>query len=170
MRGFYLSHTTKTYSMFCEGLLPEPHNKDLLDVLFTLAHWHAIAKLRQHTELSLEVLQSITIQLGQLLRNFRDTTCNSFDTKELNREVTARVRKATKKSATAATQSSSPEIVSNSKTAYGKRSKVLNLNTYKDHSIGDYVEMIRQHGTVDSYSTETVSGRLLPIFPRLKTY
>lgn len=142
-----------------EGLLPEPHNKDLLDVLFTLAHWHAIAKLRQHTELSLEVLKSVTIRLGGLLRNFRDTTREGFNTKELNREVSARVRKATKKSATAAaTKSSLTEGASNLKTNFGKQSRVLNLNTYKDHSLGDYVEMIRQNGTVDSYSTEMVQG------------
>lgn len=103
------------------------------------------------------------------MRKFRDTTCRSFDTKELNREVTARVRKASKKSATVATQPSSSETASNSKTASGKRIKTLNLNTYKDHSLGDYVEMIRQNGTVDSYSTETVSCSMLPIFLCLKT-
>ena len=34
--------------------------------------------------------------------------------------------------------------------------KTLNLNTYKDHSVGDYVDSIRRYGTVDSYSTESV--------------
>ncbi|KJA26033.1 hypothetical protein HYPSUDRAFT_105527, partial [Hypholoma sublateritium FD-334 SS-4] len=138
-----------------EGLLPEPHNSDLLDVLFTLAHWHAIAKLRQHTELSLQVLESVTIRLGGLLRKFWDTTSEAFDAKELNREVAARVRRSSKKSTSSST-SSSTQKASEPTSAFGKQSKVLNLNTYKDHSLGDYVEMIRRNGTVDSYSTEAM--------------
>lgn len=34
--------------------------------------------------------------------------------------------------------------------------KSLNLNTYKNHSLGDYTEAIRRYGTTDSYSTESV--------------
>lgn len=34
--------------------------------------------------------------------------------------------------------------------------KPLNLNTYKNHSLGDYTEAIRRYGTTDSYSTEIV--------------
>lgn len=32
----------------------------------------------------------------------------------------------------------------------------MNLNTYKVHALGDYVETIRRYGTTDSYSTESV--------------
>lgn len=34
--------------------------------------------------------------------------------------------------------------------------KSLNLNTYKNHSLGDYTNAIRRYGTTDSYSTESV--------------
>lgn len=34
----------------------------------------------------------------------------------------------------------------------------MNLNTYKVHALGDYVETIRRYGTCDSYTTETVGG------------
>lgn len=37
-----------------------------------------------------------------------------------------------------------------------RRPKTLNLNTYKTHSLGDYVSTIRKYGTTDSYSTEPV--------------
>ncbi|KJA26291.1 hypothetical protein HYPSUDRAFT_133110, partial [Hypholoma sublateritium FD-334 SS-4] len=134
-----------------EGLLPEPHNSNLLDILFTLAHWHAMAKLRQHTELSLHVLESITAQLGRLLRNFRDTTSEAFETKELKREVAARMRRSSKKP-TSSTDTSPTQTALNPE----KRNKGLNLNTYKNHSLGDYVEMIRRNGTIDSYSTEAM--------------
>lgn len=39
--------------------------------------------------------------------------------------------------------------------------KALNLNTYKMHALGDYVSTIRESGTTDSYSTETVCGLAL---------
>ena len=35
--------------------------------------------------------------------------------------------------------------------------KMLNINTYKFHSYGDYARTIRTHGTMDSYLTEPVS-------------
>lgn len=38
-----------------------------------------------------------------------------------------------------------------------RRRKTMNLNTYKVHALGDYVETIRKYGTIDSYSTELVS-------------
>jgi hypothetical protein len=37
-----------------------------------------------------------------------------------------------------------------------RRTKTFNLDTYKYHSLGDYVEHIQQYGTPDSYSTEPV--------------
>ncbi len=148
-----------------EGLLPDPHDENLLDLLFVLSHWHALAKLRQHTELSLAVMESVTIELGSLLRKFQETTCPVFDTRELNREESARKRRAEatgrkrsgkKKQGVAALDAETTADSSESKRAAGKLRKTLNLKTYKDHSLGDYVETIRQNGTTDSYSTEIV--------------
>lgn len=165
------------YSLKCsipvlEGLIPEPHGSGVMDLLFTLAHWHALAKLRQHTDLSLEILQSVTILLGKLLRGFQQNICSKYDTRELKREVASRLRRTanqstTSKSKSAATESDaksgpttgtgSSESLSTSKSkTVGRQCKTFNLNTYKDHSIGDYVETIRTYGTVDSYSTESV--------------
>lgn len=141
-----------------------------MNVLFALAHWHALAKLRQHTDLSLAILESVTTELGVLLRNFRDKTCTQYDTRELDREVAARTRHTTSNSSTnkqnpnpdgdiSLNSIPHPEVTTTKpKKATGKLRKVLNLNTYKDHSLGDYVESIRRYGTVDSYSTEAVSS------------
>ncbi|KAF9642607.1 hypothetical protein BDM02DRAFT_3192948 [Thelephora ganbajun] len=45
--------------------------------------------------------------------------------------------------------------------AKGKKTKKtsisMSLLTYKFHALGDYVEMIHQRGTTDSYSTQTAS-------------
>lgn len=172
-----------------------------MTLLFTLAHWHALAKLRQHTDPSLDILESTTIRLAELLRDFQGKTCSNFDTQELKRESAARERRTAKKSAAnkslservtvpieaSAIAGSGPPIpvgesgplisvVGNAppsvpitgKTApeppaakVGRRFKVLNLNTYKDHSLGDYVDTIRRNGTTDSYSTEPVRRCIL---------
>ncbi len=163
-----------------------------MDLLFIMAHWHALAKLRQHTDLSLGILESVTIQLGQSLSKFKETTCLVYTTQELQREQTSRLRKAVSKSSAGeisttngnttngnTTNGNTNDVVmadaekvaaetsdptshsSKTKTAAtpkkAKIRKILNLNTYKDHSLGDYVETIRRYGTVDSYSTELVN-------------
>ncbi|THH07280.1 hypothetical protein EW146_g9368 [Bondarzewia mesenterica] len=43
-----------------EGLLPSPHNEIILDLLFTLATWHAYAKLCLHTETTLGFFDTTT--------------------------------------------------------------------------------------------------------------
>lgn len=173
-----------------EGLLPGKHNSYLLDLLFILAHWHALAKLRQHTDLSLSILESVTVQLGESLRKFKADVCSAYVTKELKREEEARKRRAAKKvtvepnrgpesgigeaaasesgagvdvisNGTASSSSNftgkGPHIATSNAKSTGKLCKTLNLNTYKDHALGDYVETIRRIGTTDSYSTESVS-------------
>ena len=66
-----------------EGLLPEPHNKRLLKLLFLMAHWHGLAKLCLHTDATLDVMDSVTTLLGQALRDFKMNTCSAFTTREL---------------------------------------------------------------------------------------
>lgn len=131
-------------------LLPEPHNTRVLDLIFILAQWHALAKLRQHTDMSLDILESTTKDLGQRLRDFESATCSAFKTRELKREAEARQRRQTKVAA------STPGIT-DQKNITHKRI-IFNLNTYKNHSLGDYVRTIRMYGTTDSYSTEPVSS------------
>jgi hypothetical protein len=244
-----------------DGLLPEPYNDHLLRLLFIFAHWHALAKLRQHTELSLDILDLATDQLGKALRDFADKTCPVFDTRELKREAEARLRREAKKNkpsnvvapptvsplaaspsaglstallvalppssltsppllqtgtsvneplpavewsmvnlssaggpsvrsatlnqstdstapaeglttpctpAKQETQSAHRAAVDGGKKGKaaaeknaGRRRKTLNLNTYKNHSLGDYVRTIRTYGTTDSYTTEAVSSFIL---------
>lgn len=82
-----------------EGLLPEPHNSRLLDLLFVVAQWHGLAKLRMHTAHTLEILDQFTTLLGQFIRDFLSKTCSAFDTKELPREANARERRKKKEKA-----------------------------------------------------------------------
>jgi len=66
-----------------KDLLPEPHNKRLLKLLFLMAHWHALAKLRLHMDATLDIMDSVTTLLGQALRDFKMNTCSVCTTCEL---------------------------------------------------------------------------------------
>jgi len=116
----------------------------VLTLLYQAAKWHALAKLRVHSESTLNHLEAQTKILGQQMRAFRDTTKDSFNTVELPSETAARKRRSL---ATEGDTSTRPR---------GPLKKVLNLRTYKFHALGDYVQSIRLFGTVDSYSTQLV--------------
>jgi hypothetical protein len=144
-----------------------------------MAHWHGLAKLRMHSDLTLEILDQRTTDLGEQFRKFKAKVCNAYHTHELNREVDARSRRQTRESAKRVdkgkvgttvqrTAVRKPRTGTNAK---GKekavpedlpkpqplrRRKSFNFQTYKFHALGDYVTSIRHFGTTDSYSTEPV--------------
>ena len=136
-----------------EGLFPAPHDALVQELLFVLGTWHGVAKLRLHTEHTLDTLQDLTQTFGTILRQFHRTTCEVFATLELPKEAASRIRRSAKSSNAAASTSTSKATPSQQK-------KCLNLNTYKLHAMGDYVSTIRQYGTIDSYSTQAVSNRI----------
>lgn len=120
-----------------------------------MAHWHGLAKLRLHTDRTLECLDSATVTLGEQLRHFQRVTCAKFQTRETQREADGRRRRTAKRQATRAVD---PKQKNDLKTIRdSRRPKAFNLNTYKTHALGDYANTIRQYGTTDSFSTEMVS-------------
>ncbi|KAJ3718818.1 hypothetical protein C8R42DRAFT_584991, partial [Lentinula raphanica] len=55
-----------------KNLLPDDaHNATLMTLLYRMAEWHALAKLRMHSEDTLEYLETVTRQLGKLMRIYR---------------------------------------------------------------------------------------------------
>jgi len=127
-----------------DGLLPASHNNAILDLVFVMGCWHAYAKLRLHTELTLASFERTTTDLGTLLRHFATVTCGDFPTKELPRERAARLRRA-------AANGSTPAV-----SAGGAKPKGFSLSTYKLHALGDYPQTIRDRGTTDNYTTGRV--------------
>ncbi|KIK32237.1 hypothetical protein CY34DRAFT_47013, partial [Suillus luteus UH-Slu-Lm8-n1] len=128
-----------------EGLFPEGHDAIVQSLLYRFAQWHALAKLRMHSESTLSMLKKTFKKLSRRLRKFRDFTCATFTTIELPREMVARERNATRKRPI----SDNPEA-----TPGGRKTKKFNLNTYKFHAMGDYVRSIRLFGTTDSFTTQ----------------
>ncbi|KAG6906099.1 hypothetical protein DXG01_015940 [Tephrocybe rancida] len=156
-----------------EGLLPEPHNTILIKLLFELATWHGLAKLKMHTDSTLQDLDSSLTRLGNDLRHFKKVTCANYVTRELPGEVAARGRRSAALAAARKVPTSKPaqgRIESTKETAPKKKSRVrtFNLSTVKLHGMGDYPDTIRDHGMTDNYSTqvgELAHRRVKHIFP-----
>ncbi|KAI0039303.1 hypothetical protein FA95DRAFT_1451096, partial [Auriscalpium vulgare] len=136
-----------------EGLLPAPHDLSTSELLYTLASWHALAKMRMHTDPSLAILQDATSALGVRLRYFAYITCAAFETKETEREYAARVRAESQRApstiAGPSSLSAPPRPATN-----GRRPRTFNLRTIKTHFLGDYVPFIRYSGTSDGVTTQ----------------
>jgi hypothetical protein len=134
-----------------DGLFLEEDNRSIGELLFLLATWHTYGKLRLHTDTTLGMLETVTKALCQALRHFATVICPWYTTKELPREVRARL---TCQQAQAMRRSSKARnTTSNSRPG---KVKWFNMSTYKMHRIPNYLDAIRKHGTTDSYSTQTV--------------
>ena len=141
-----------------DGLF-EPHNNTVvMDLLFELTTWHALAKLRLHTESTICTLETSMTQLGTALWKFQSTTCAEFVTRDLPSEEAARGRQK------AAKAKAKPPMPSKGKgketeAPMGKKKStfwVFSLSCYKPHSLSDYAKTIRLFGTSDGYSTQTI--------------
>ena len=124
----------------------------MLRLLYALCHWHGLAKLRLHTEETLDIFERVTKDLGNRIRDFASDTCSSFATKELAREAEARRRCQGQQNL----GKSSRQLQGATPHQYGQQLKGLNLQTYKLHALADYPLQIRMYGTTDLYSTQSV--------------
>ncbi|KAE9385441.1 hypothetical protein BT96DRAFT_840707, partial [Gymnopus androsaceus JB14] len=141
-----------------EGLLEGEHNARFMRLLYRAAEWHALAKLRMHTDPTLDRLDKVTAEFGRLMREFRDFTCTKFDTVELPHEAQACARCQVESAGL------STDATQNATRVAQRKTKGLNLQTYKFHAMGDYVPTIKLFGTSDSYSTQPVCSPLLGCF------
>ncbi|TEB04000.1 hypothetical protein FA13DRAFT_1654889, partial [Coprinellus micaceus] len=144
-----------------DGLLPDSvQDKAVLSVLSACAEWHALAKLRMHTDNTLDLLERATQDLANELRSFISNVCSKIQTEELAAETEARERREARKA--------EKEEIKRQERALKKRKKPklvkLNICTPKFHFLGDYVKYIRLFGTTDNYSTQL--GELLHRHPK----
>ncbi|KAL1671172.1 hypothetical protein EV122DRAFT_295608 [Schizophyllum commune] len=143
-----------------ELLFERNHNTKILTLLYRFAEWHALAKLRMHTDSTLDLLDKLTQEFGQLSREFEQLS-RSYNTVELPKEASARARRQARKAAAAAgppptttPATATPAPAPAPTPAAARKARPLNLATYKFHALGDYVQTIRLFGTTDSYSTQ----------------
>ena len=153
----YLNHPQKktlTWPQQCiipclEGLRPEPHNTTVLDLIFLLATWHALAKMNIQTDTSLRLLNTATTALGNGLRYFVGVTCLEFNTVETSAEFSKQRRRQT---ANMPQKPSEPT---------GRQPKTLSLKTIKLHFLGDYVWCIRIFGSTDNYTSGLICSSFI---------
>ena len=147
---FWLTWALQCTLLVFEGLLPDPHNTAVLDLLFLLCHWHRLAKLQMHTDETLEIMDNVTKSLGNTICAFEANACLVFRTRELKCKVQGHQFHKVH-------SQSQHEGTSTSVAVSTQRPKTLNLRTYKLHALGDYMASIRMFGTTDSYLTQPVS-------------
>ncbi|KAL1936950.1 hypothetical protein VTO73DRAFT_3264 [Trametes versicolor] len=126
-----------------EGLLPLRDNQTTADLLFELANWHGLAKLRMHTEITLSIFRASTTYMTEAVRHFAATTCENWETHELPREVDARVRRKEKRGHVVA-----PEARERKSVRYNTP------HTFKFHVLPDYPDSIEETGPTDNGSTQ----------------
>jgi hypothetical protein len=137
-----------------------------MKLLYRTAEWHALAKLRMHTDATLDHLNSLTKEFGVLMRQFRDITCRHFQTIELPRELSARNRQR-QRDQDKMFGTHPPNLNTSSSS---RKHKSLNLFTPKFHFLGDYVQTIRMFGCTDSFSTQLVCQVRLLLIKMLTTW
>ena len=143
-----ITYTQCALPVFEDLLSTHRENTLLRTLIFDLATWHAYAKLRLHTETTLNDFRTHTSTLGRSVCAFIKDVCSQYDTTELPHEMAARGRRVaalTKKS-----------DIPRSQIRPTLRHKQLNLTTYKYHALGDYPDLIAQFSTTDNASTQTV--------------
>lgn len=140
-----------------ENLLPEPFNTLVLDLLFELATWHGLAKLRLHTDTTLSFLDTSTTRLGKILRRFSSET-ETFDTRDLPSEEAARGRRQARKAAQSLPHSLAQGNSVKQQPQGRSKHRKFNLRTYKLHALGDNVSAIRRFGTTDNFTTQLVGA------------
>ena len=129
-----------------DGLFPEPWNGIVQTMLFELANFYSLARLRLHTEGTLVSFEGAVATLGKAMREFLTKVCKNCPTTELPKETASRKRRQAKKDGDGGPTSA--------------KDKSFNLNTYKWHRLGDYPRAVREYGPLDGYSTQTVRRRI----------
>jgi hypothetical protein len=147
---------------FEELISDKQQEKIVQNLLFDLMAFHAYAKLRMHTDNTLEAFRLATSALGHSLRQFSSKTCAFHaDTKELPRERAARLRRAANKKSK---KPDSGQPTSGSSQSNQVQGKKFSMTTYKTHSLSHYPDHAEKFGSYDSVSTRDVSLILIFIY------
>lgn len=90
-----------------EGLIHQPYDDLIQDLLFTLNCFEAYGKFRLHWDSSLASFDDVIVELGHQLRRFSKKS-QDFKTEELPREKAARMRCKTTQSGGGQAQTKKP--------------------------------------------------------------
>ncbi|KDQ13655.1 hypothetical protein BOTBODRAFT_111119, partial [Botryobasidium botryosum FD-172 SS1] len=137
-----------------EGLLPQPHDINIRNLLIAATEVHSLAKLRLHTEVTLHDLEAALLKYGHLIRDFATETCPCFKTTKTPKEREAAARRKAKQAARAATNA----LATSSMPPQQPQSKEDNIEVYysltrpKFHALFYWLKDIRLFGTLEGFS------------------
>jgi nucleoid-associated protein YgaU len=99
-----------------EALLPNTgYGQAMISLIAICARWHALAKLRMHTDDTLQMLEEATTELGSQFRSFVRDVCEHIATRELPAEAAEREerekRQAEKKAAAVSEKATKKAVV-----------------------------------------------------------
>ncbi|KAI0719739.1 hypothetical protein C8T65DRAFT_736307 [Cerioporus squamosus] len=150
--------------------ISEADNDAILTLLFVAAYWHALAKMRLHSDTSVGLLGDTTTVLGYELWYFANVTCQHFRTRETQSEYEARKRAEARRQHAAVQAQAGPSSTLSGSHSHptpasvtpssatlppsGRRPQTFNLNTIKMHFLGDYPWFIKLIGSTDSYTSQ----------------
>ena len=126
-----------------EGLLPDEHNKKVLNMLYLLASAYTSSKLHMHTDKTVTENKNLISLLGESIRQFTKYTCAAHR-KEILPSEARRLRRNRR-------EVDGTTIFRKAVMKYS-----FNMNTPKMHSLGDYPYHIIEFGSLNSYTTEVV--------------
>ena len=147
--------------MHDEKLIPQ--EDVILDLLYHLACWHSLSKLRMHTTGTLDMLDRATVHLGIALRKFSAEVGINYASSSTNESRPQRQRsEAVKPKSSTRNPQAHAMPKSKAATSHGGKSlrtreaPTFNFNTFKVHNLGHYRDCIERHGATDGYSTQLV--------------
>ena len=121
-------------------------NGIVLDMVFDLAMFGSLGKLRYQVPDTLEALDQSAVNIGKDVRQFAKKTCPRIITHELPKETAARGRRTAR-------------LRKDGSASVARKEKRFNYETYKFHSLRDYAAMCRMYGSTDNTTSQIVSVR-----------
>ncbi|KAH9911827.1 uncharacterized protein BXZ73DRAFT_93312 [Epithele typhae] len=128
-----------------QGLLPAKDDAVISGLLFELANWHALAKLRLHTEVTVDIFKDATTHMYDAFRAFK-TTCTRYEVYESKNEFQARLRREA---------AIDPQHVDGQ-----RKKKPCNIwERPKFHGVSHAPDTVEDSGPLDGGSTQTFYPR-----------
>jgi hypothetical protein len=137
-------------------LLPKKEDRIIHKLLFELGTWHALAKLRLHTETTVTDLENSATRLGNFLQKFKTDVCSIYATKELPAEDAFHGRRKAAKVLKAGGDVEKMAVAVDSSGKKKTKFREFMMETYKLHGLPDYPAAIRAFGVTENTSTKNV--------------
>lgn len=127
-KNIFINISSVQFLYLRDYVLLEPHNQILLDLFFELATWHGLAKLKMHTESTLQDLNNSLTCLEKDLHHFKKITYAVYITCNFPSEIAAQGRRTAALAVTYAQSNSKAKSKTTGTSKSKKKSKAYNMD------------------------------------------